>query len=47
MSYILGVRMRKTADIRDQLVDDEAPFIEVEGPRTTSRIPRRSRYEKR
>ena len=39
MSYILGVRMRKTADIRDELVDDEAPFIEVEGPRTTSKDP--------
>ena len=39
MSYILGVRMRKTADIRDKLIDDEAPFIEVEGPRTTSKDP--------
>ena len=39
MSYILGVRMRKTQSICDELLDDQASFIEVEGARSKPTDP--------
>jgi transposase len=39
ISYILGVRMRKTAEIQDELSSDEASFTVVDGPRTMVNDP--------
>ena len=39
MSYILGVRMRKTIEVRDELLASDEPFDDVFGPRRTAKDP--------
>jgi hypothetical protein len=37
--YILGARMRSVKEIREQVLSDPAPFLEVRGPREGSQDP--------
>lgn len=39
MKYILGVRMRKTAEVRDVILGSDEPYTEAVGPRQRSKDP--------
>jgi hypothetical protein len=40
ISYILGVRMRKTVEVRDEVLPSDESFTEVVGPRRSAKVRR-------